>query len=100
VKIVEIKRGRKVVKILMGSEAEIVMKAANLILRRILERVENKKISLEIKSGQLKFDISEISPPISYSQAVIEALEKGFKNPYEIADYVFQQRFPKMKKSP
>ncbi|HDM32100.1 MAG TPA: hypothetical protein ENG32_01920 [bacterium] len=80
----------KIVKVLEGEEAEKAAKA----IRLILKDVKNKRSTLILKPKITFVDISEENLPeeFSYSQAVLEALEKGLKDPYSIAEYVFQRK--------
>jgi hypothetical protein len=94
-KIAKIKVRGKVVKVLEGKDAEMVSKA----IEYVLEAIESSKdIRVEVieEPGRTKLrrEVRDMETPknFSYSQALLEALEKGLKNPLEIAEYIFRKR--------
>jgi len=78
---VELKIGKRTVRVLKGKEAKVILKAMHLVL----EMAETPK--------KVKIDIIDTGMPkdFSYSKAIIEALELGLKNPIEIADYIIKK---------
>lgn len=77
---VKIETGKKK-RILKGEEAEIALKAMEYIL-------DNLKYPKKIK---IDIIVPEMPENFSFAKTISEALEKGLKNPVDIADFTIKK---------